>query len=218
MTQAKPIPPREHLAVRLRQAFLDYGYEQLTMIGLAKACGFSRRALYHYFSSKEEAFRFHLRYGNEVSIEAGLAAGRQAIEAGSDVIEVFTQLMDTRYGENRRLLSRSPHALEINDQAFRRARDIMIDAAVDFQAKLSVLIADMQADGLLQLKPGTTPDDLAQSLCDGARGSNQALPPISPEDLPIRYRKIISAILLGTAELPSEGRQRKPAAKAGAAS
>ena len=42
----------------------------------------------------------------------------------------------------RRLLSRSPHALEVNDQAFRRARDIMIGAAVDFQAKVAGMLVE----------------------------------------------------------------------------
>jgi len=55
----------------------------------------------------------------------------------------------------------------------------------------------MQAAGLLALKPGTSPADLAQMLCDGARGSNQALPPIPIEQLPARYRRLIGAILHG---------------------
>ena len=34
-------------------------------------------------------------------------------------------------------------------------------------------------------------------LCDGARGSNQTLPPIPIEKLPDRYRRVIGAILYG---------------------
>ena len=34
-------------------------------------------------------------------------------------------------------------------------------------------------------------------LCDGARGSNQTLPPIPIEQLPERYRLILGAILYG---------------------
>ena len=79
--------------------------------------------------------------------------------------------------------ARSPHALEINDQAFRRARDIMIDAAVDFQAKVADLLVELEARRLISLKSGVTPEALAQSLCDGARGTNQALPPIPIDEL-----------------------------------
>ena len=44
---------------------------------------------------------------------------------------------------------------------------------------------------------------LAQSLCDGAHGTNQALPPIPIDELPVRYRRIVEAILFGTASLPN---------------
>jgi AcrR family transcriptional regulator len=192
---------RDHLAERLERAFNDHGYEQLTMGGLAKLCDFGRRALYHHFSSKEEAFRFTLRWGGEVNIAAGMAAGRKMLEDGESAVAVITEIMDVRYGETRRKLSLSPHALELNDQAFRRGRDIMVEAAIDFQAKLADLLSEMQGLGLLRFKPETTPEALAQSLCDGARGTNQSLPPIPPDGLKGRYRQIIGAILFGAAEI-----------------
>ncbi|WP_422002340.1 TetR family transcriptional regulator [Reyranella sp.] len=195
------------LAERLRQAFLDHGYEQMTMSGLAQLCGFSRRALYHHFSSKEEAFRHWLDvYGRE-SIDRGLAAGRRVLDGGGDAVDVIVEVMDVRYGDARRRLGRSPHALEINDQAFRRGRDLMVAAAVDFQARVAGLLVELEARRLLRLKPGVTPAALAQSLCDGARGTNQALPPIDGERLPRRYRTIIEAILYGAA-VPAQGRKR----------
>jgi AcrR family transcriptional regulator len=192
--------PRDPLATRLERAFNDHGYEQLSMVGLAKLCGFTRRALYHHFSSKEEAFRFALRWRGELNIVAGMAAGRRLIEEGKGAVDIITEMMDVRYGETRRQLGLSPHALELNDQAFRRARDIMVEAAVDYQAKLAGLLTEMEELGLLRFKPGTTPESLAQSLCDGARGTNQSLPPIPPDQLKTRYHKIITAILFGSAE------------------
>ncbi len=193
----------ENLAARLRQAFLDHGYEQMTMSGLAQLCGFSRRALYHHFSSKEEAFRHWLDFYGRESIAEGIAAGRAAMETGGGTVDVLVDVMNVRYGDARRRLSRSPHALEINDQAFRRARDIMIGAAVDFQAKVADLLVELEARRLIVLKPGVTPETLAQSLCDGARGTNQALPPIPIDELHLRYRQIIEAILFGAAAPPA---------------
>jgi AcrR family transcriptional regulator len=198
----------ENLAARLRRAFLDHGYEQMTMSGLAQLCGFSRRALYHHFSSKEEAFRHWLDFYGRESIAEGIAAGRAAMEAGGGAVDVLVDVMNVRYGAARRRLSRSPHALEINDQAFRRARDIMIGAAVDFQAKVADLLVELEARRLIALKPGVTPETLAQSLCDGARGTNQALPPIHVDELHLRYRQMIEAILFGTAS-PSTGPRGK---------
>jgi AcrR family transcriptional regulator len=191
---------RDTLALRLERAFSDHGYEQLTMSGLAKLCEFTRRALYHHFSNKEEAFRFSLRWRGELNIEAGMAAGRKMLEEGGSAVDILTEIMDVRYGETRRALSRSPHALEINDQAFRRARDIMVEAATDFQAKLSALLIEMDGMGLMRMKASTTPERMAQTLCNGARGTNQSLPAIAPEDLKEAYRDIIAAILFGTAE------------------
>jgi AcrR family transcriptional regulator len=187
----------------VEQAFLDHGYEQLSMVALAKLCGFTRRALYHHFSNKEEAYRYSLNWRGELNIAAGLAAGHRLLEEGSGVIDIVTETMDVRYGETRRKLSLSPHALELNDQAFRRARDIMVHAAVDFQARLAALLTEMEGRGMLRYKPGTTSETLAQSLCDGARGTNQSLPPIPPDELKIRYRQILGAILFGCAEPPS---------------
>src|ERR1044072_5151246 len=163
----------EKLVARLRQAFLDHGYEQMTMSGLAQLCGFSRRALYHHFSSKEEAFRHLVDFDGRASIARGVAAGRAAIAAGGSAVDVIVETMNVRYGDARRRLSRSPHALEMNAQAFRRARDIMIGAAVAFQAKVADLLVELEGRRLISLKPGITPEALAPSLCDGARGTTQ---------------------------------------------
>ena len=205
--EAAPSRP-ENLAVRLRQAFLDHGYEQMTMSGLAELCGFSRRALYHHFSSKEEAFRHWLDFYGRESIAQGLAAGRRMMDEGGSAVDVIVETMNVRYGDARRRLSRSPHALEINDQAFRRCRDIMVGAAVDFQAEVTRMLVEMQARRLIRLKPGTEPTMLAQSLCDGARGTNQSLPPIPIDELHLRYRQIVTAILYGAAE--SGAKTRRP--------
>ena len=190
----------DELFEKLRQAFLGFGYEQATMSGLARACGLTRRALYHHFSNKEEAFRHVLTVANEVTIRAGMNAARRALDGGADAVEVLTVLMDTRYGEARRALAASPHALEINDQAFRRAGDVMNRMAAVFQEELSAFLEELSTGGKLRLKPGVDAAMLAQLLADGARGVNQARPPVAPERLVERYRAMNEAILFGAAE------------------
>jgi hypothetical protein len=131
------------------------------------------------------------------------------MDAGGSAVDVLVETMNVRYGDARRRLSRSPHALEINDQAFRRARDIMIGAAVDAD-----LLVELEARRAIALKPGVTPEVLAQSLCDGARGTNQALPPIPVDELHLRYRQMIEAILFGAASAPTgRGKRRRPATR-----
>lgn len=191
---------RIELVSRLERAFLDHGYEQLTMTGLATAIDVTRRTLYNYFSGKEEAFRFLIENVNAQAVEAGMAAGRTALADGRDAVEILATILDTRYGNNRRRLATSPHAVEINDQAFRRCRDLMVASAVAFQSELAGFIVELEATNLLRVRANSSPENLAQLLADGARGTNQSLPPIAPNMLHKRYRGMVDALLHGTVE------------------
>lgn len=201
---------RDTLADSLRKAFYERGYENLTMGEIAEYCGFTRRALYHHFSNKEEAFRFSMRYDNERLIDKGLAAARELMWTGADAVDIITELLDIRYGETRRLISTSPFVLELNDQAFRRGRDVMIWSATEFQKQVATLLAEMVERGLFTLRPSIGYEELAQIICDGARANNQALPPIPIEQLPSRYRAMTRALLYGTVDSVDEGTRKRP--------
>ncbi len=206
----KMIEPSHDLMLRVREAFLTHGYENLTMVQLADDCKFTRRALYHYFNSKESAYRAVIRHFNAVAVTAGLEAGQAARRAGGSALDVLATTLDTRYGDTRRRLNGSPHIFDLNAEAFRRCRDIMIESAIAFHAELEELIRELAADGLMALQPGRTPAELAQLLTDAARGVNQTLPPIATEDYAARYRQIVEAILFGAA-VPAAAAAREPA-------
>ena len=189
----------DRLMKRLRQAFLDHGYEHVSMVGLAEACEVSRRSLYNYFSSKQEAFRGVLRWRHALEIEAGLAAGERKLAEGGSALDAIVEIFDARYGEARRDLERSPHALEINREAFRQAGDIMSDSAEVFHTRLGRFLEELAAQKKLALKPGFSAGEVAQLLADGARGVNQTLPRRSALSLPERYRRICEAVLYGSA-------------------
>jgi AcrR family transcriptional regulator len=191
------------LLLRVEQAFLDHGYAELSMLGLAKACGFSPRSLYYYFSSKEEAYRAAAHHRNVVAIAAALAAGETVRERAGGALDIFAKIMDVRYGELRRRLNLSPHTVELNAETFKRCQDIIIAAATSFQAKLAELIVDFQDAGLLRLQGGVTPAQAAQALTDGARGVNQYLPQISSDELFSRYRDMCRFVLFGCALRPA---------------
>jgi len=188
---------REPLLGKLREAFFSVGYEDMTMLALAPLAGVSRRTLYNHFANKEDAFRFIMRCDGDIAIEQSLKVAYDKLEAGAKPLDIFVALMDTRYAEVRRRLAASRHALEINEKAFRIGRDIQIEHATTFQDEVAVLIGEMHKRDVLTLKRGTSAADLAQMLCDGARGSNQTLPPIPIDKLPDRYRKVLGAILYG---------------------
>ena len=185
---------------RLHQAFLDFGYEQPTMVGLAKACEVTRRTLYNHFSSKEEAFRGQLRWRHAIEITAGLEAGTRVLAEDGSALDAIVSIMDRRYGMTHRALEKSPHAVELNYTAFRRCRDVMSESATTFQDGLATSLAAMVEQKLLRLRACMTPVMLAQHLCDGARGVNQSLPAQPATSLPERYRQMFEVILFGCCE------------------
>lgn len=193
----KAAKPSAELMFRVRRAFFDHGYSNLSMIGLAKVCGFTRRSLYHYFSSKEDAFQSLTDFDNRVSIEAGFAAAREVQKSGGTALDIISKMMDVRYGDLRRQVYVSPHAVELNAEAFRRSWQIMVGWAIRFHQELAEFLVSLEQAGLLTLKEGATPQHVAQLLANGARGINQSLPPIPPDELAPRYREMCEAILYG---------------------
>src|SRR5262245_12685174 len=198
---AKKIEPAPALMLQLEKAFTTQGYAALTMRAIARACGFSTRALYFYFSNKEEAFRAVIRFRNEVGMSTGFEAGRNRREAGGDALEILSDIINVRYGDTRRIANASPHLIELNAQVFRCCTDIVTEVAVSFEAELAKVIVELQDAGVLRLHPGFTALEMAQALCNGARGVNQRLPPVPPEELAERYREMCGFILRGSAEL-----------------
>jgi AcrR family transcriptional regulator len=147
----KMIKPGRDLLERVNQAFLDYGYSGLSMVTLAKARGFTQRALYYYFSNKEDAFRWALAARNDEVVALGLEAGKAMRAKGGSALDIIAEILDVRYGETRRILTQSPHTVELNAEAFKRCRDLMIQAAIAFQGDLEKLIVDLEKSRMLKL-------------------------------------------------------------------
>ena len=198
----KMIKPGPDLLTQVNQAFLDYGYGGLSMVGLAKACGFTQRALYYYFSNKEEAFRAVIAWRHVEDVALALEAGRSVRAKGGGALDIFATILDVRYGETRRRVTASPHTVELNAEAFSRCRDLMIKSAVSFQADLENLVIELQAARLLKLNGEFTAAQIAQALADGGRAVNQALPPIARDGFSARYRQMCAMVLYGCAVMP----------------
>jgi len=200
----KMIKPGPDLLTQVNRAFLDNGYSGLSMVALAKVCGFTQRALYYYFNNKEDAFRAMIVFRQAESVKLGLEAGRTTLAKGGNALDIFTRILDVRYGDTRRSVARSPHTVELNAEAFKRCRDLMIKSAISFQAELENVIADLQASRMLKLNDRFTPAQIAQALADGGRAVNQALPPIASDDYSARYRQICEMVLYGCAVMPKK--------------
>jgi AcrR family transcriptional regulator len=196
------IKPGPDLLQRVNQAFLDYGYSGLSMVTMAKTCGFTQRALYYYFSNKEDAFRAMIQYRNDEAMDLGREAGKTMRAKGGSALDIIAETLDIRYGNTRRRVIPSPHAVELNAETFKRCRDIMIQVAVAFQADLEELILDLEKSRMLKLNGRFTAAQIAQALADGGRAVNQALPPVAAEDHAARYRLMCELVLYGCATMP----------------
>jgi AcrR family transcriptional regulator len=198
--------PSDEMMERVRGAFYAHGFRELSMGGLAAACGYTRRNLYNYFSNKGDAFRALIRHTNAEQGRRGIEAGRALMAQGAGALDVLTEVLVVRYVTVRHRLNRSPHAVEINSEAFRLCHDIMVRSGAVFANALKNVIVDLEKAGKLRMKAGVTPAQLAQMLGDGVRGINQSLPPVPSASLPGRYRQMCQAILYGAA---TEGAARK---------
>jgi AcrR family transcriptional regulator len=203
--------PSDEMMGRVLGAFHAHGFRELSMGGLAAACGYTRRNLYNYFSNKEDAFRALIQHTNTEQGRRGIEAGRALMAQNASALDVLTEVLVVRYVTVRQRMSRSPHALEINNEAFRLCHDIMVRSASVFTNGLRGVIVDLEKAGRLRMKAGVTHAQLAQMLGDGVRGINQSLPPVPSSSLPARYRQMCQAILYGSATEVAAAAPRKAA-------
>ncbi len=207
---SKKLQPSPALLLQIETTFLAHGYKALTMERLAEACNFTRRALYFYFSNKAEAFRAIVLFRNEEALRTSFAAGRKRWSDGGNALEIISEIINIRYGDTRRLGNASKHVVELNAEVFTRCNDIVRDVALAFEDDLTKLIIELQGAGLLQLRPDVTAEQLSQALANGARGVNQRLPAVAPDELANRYRDMCRYILYGCAEMTTTIESRKP--------
>lgn len=191
--------PSDEMMERVRDAFHAHGFRELSMGGLAAACGYTRRNLYNYFGNKDDAFRALIQHSNTYHGRLGIEAGRALLEKNASALDVLTEILVVRYATVWRRMNNSPHAVEINAEAFRLCHDIMLRTVAVFANALTDVIVDLEKAGRLQLNAGVTAAQLGQLLGDGVRGINQSLPPVPSEALPARYRLMCQAILYGSA-------------------
>ncbi len=193
------ITPGPDLLNRVKKAFMDRGYQHMTMVALSESCGFTRRSIYNYFANKDEAYRAMFRHYNHEVIDDAWRRASEVRRSGGSVLDIVSSLIDVRYGDVWRLLQPSPHAAELKGTSFALCIDIMIELARDFQGDFEHLIEEFVAEGRLRIKAAFTTAQLVQLLTDSARGINQVYPGADPAGLSQQYRQMCEAVLYGYA-------------------
>lgn len=194
------------LLQRVRAAFLEHGVAGLTMVQLARSAGVTRRTLYNYFSSRDDALRQVFRDFISNLSDAALARGRALEAEDACVLDIVAAMLDIRFGNIWRGTLPSPHVDELRGAVFHLCRDDMVRLAAEFLDEMTQVIARFVAAGRLKLKPGLSPARVAQMLTDAARGVNQVYPSTDLDTLYDQYRDTCQAILYGYAEdQPKDG-------------
>lgn len=190
------LTPQQHLA--LEKAFYAEGYDRITMSYIAEAIGFTRRALYHHYSSKSDAFRDSVIFQNEQNLKAGEVAAAQAFARGDNAIDVIHALLDARFGDQRRRVARSAYAQELADTVFRLCGDIINEFAARLQRQLVEVLDELQRQRKLALRSDVPLPQLAFMLAASVRGVNQSRPLTKEQEFSPRYREILTAVLRGS--------------------
>lgn len=113
-----------------------------------------------------------IQFRTDEAVELAREAGQVTRAKGGSALDILTEILDVRYGNTRRRVVGSPHTVELNAEAFRRCRDIMIRSAVAFQAELEELIVELEKGRMLKLNGRFTAAQIAQGLADGGRAVN----------------------------------------------
>jgi hypothetical protein len=91
-----------------------------------------------------------VQYRTNEAVGLGLEAGKAMRAKGGSALDIIAEILDIRYGDTRRRVIGSPHTVELNAEAFKRCRDIMIRSAVTLQAELAELIVDLEKSRMLK--------------------------------------------------------------------
>jgi AcrR family transcriptional regulator len=183
----------------IRRAFMERGYLQITMGELAAECGLTRRALYHHFSSKEEAFRAQLVWRQMREMDDAVAAASHVLCEGGSGIDAVVKAVDAGFGCTQRELATSPKAAEFGNMVSRCCSDLVFEAAENFRARLANLLRELEERGMIFLKRDLSADIVAEMLICAARGVNAGLPAYPVGELESRYQRMCESILFGCA-------------------
>lgn len=124
------------------EVFSLYGFRKATMGEIASRAGVSRPTLYSRFSKKEQIFC-------RLSVllqEQALERARQCDDLSLTVGERLTRVMEEFHGTMYRLISSSPHGLELIDQNQKLAGEATTGVKRKFERLLLEIFTDSVSD------------------------------------------------------------------------
>jgi hypothetical protein len=112
---------------------------------------------------------------------------------------VIAAFLDARFGATRRSIGANLHGRELNEAAFTIGAEVITEVAYETNLRLTELVETLVERGALTLRDALSAEVVGRLIGDGARGINQARPPVPNHLFPQHYREMTEAILFGCA-------------------
>jgi AcrR family transcriptional regulator len=160
---------RERILDAAMEIFARYGYRRASMDQVADAAGLTRQAVYHHFQSKEALFRAAVEALHDGALEAAVAAGLAAEEAGRSLADVLAVQVDAKTRYVFECMEETVHMEELLSQRQLQAGDLNQRVHEQLIALQVATIERMR----IALRDGLSALDLAKSIQFAIRGDNE---------------------------------------------
>jgi len=188
---------RDQLILAAEKVFNDFGYRRASMADVSRIAGVSRQGLYHHFRNKSELFAAVIGKAHAGTVDKSIQAREAARARGADYEEIVTAMIDERFGQMLRDLQKSPHSVEIFEEAMKRCADIILEQNIRFHKLLADLTESEMKARRLTLAQGLSADILLNAFVTMARGVSLMQPPADPANLREEYARHIKLLMHG---------------------
>jgi TetR/AcrR family acrAB operon transcriptional repressor len=164
---------RERILDAAMEIFARYGYRRASMDQVAEAAGLTRQAVYHHFQNKEALFRAAVEALHDGALEAAVAAGAAAEQAGQSLADVLALQIDAKTRYVIQCMDETVHMEELLSQRQLQAGDLNQRVHEQLIALEVATIERILKQRGLGLRDGLTALDLARSIQFAIGGDNE---------------------------------------------
>ena len=199
---------RERILDAAMEMFARYGYRRASMDQVAEAAGLTRQAVYHHFQNKEALFRAAVEALHDGALEAAIAAGKAAEDAGQSLADVLAVQVDAKTRYVVECMDETAHMEELLSQRHLQAGDLnqrVHEQIIALEVATTERMLEQQG---LALRDGLSALDLATSIQFALRGDNELKLDLTMLD---EIKRVVRLIVLGA--ISPESSTSRPARK-----
>lgn len=176
--------------------FQVHGYKKVSVDDIARKIRVSKGAIYLYFNSKEELFKGVI----ELNLKSPMDRAREiAANSNLPIDDKLTKVIIVKIGAHHVSLYESSTIIEIVEDAFHIADELMQQDGADFQAIVTSMIKEAVSGGEISLKHSNiTSKDLARIIIYSAHGLARYGEYIVPPDIfNIAVKRLVKILVAG---------------------